>query len=178
MQRMSGLTYAALLLALAVIAGGCGRPTLPGQQFQGERQTSPGTVESESPLPEQAIHEWGPEDAKVQVTAFYPIDERHQRLIDLLKEAAEEKYPGKLYVKYVDYRTPEGMALMRRAELQVQAILINGENSLELDSPIGIRTVDFVRDMGRFWTADDLREAIDQEIAKAYGQGAVVTITE
>jgi hypothetical protein len=175
---MSGLTYAALLLALAVLAGGCGRPTLPGQQFKGERQTSPGAVATDSPLPEEAIYEWGPEDAKVQVTAFYPIDEQHQRLIDLLKEAAEEKYAGKLYVKYVDHRTPEGMALMRRAELQVQAILINGENSLELDSPAGIRTVDFVRDMGRFWTTDDLREAIDQEIAKAYGQEAVASPTQ
>jgi hypothetical protein len=62
------------------------------------------------------------------------------------------------------------MALMRREELQVQAIMINGENSLELDSPTGIRTVDFVRDIGRFWTADDLSQAIEQEIAKAYGQ--------
>jgi hypothetical protein len=178
MQRSPGVVPAVLLAAFAVFVGGCGRPTLPGQQFKGERYTSPGTVATESPLPDEPIREWGPPDAKVQVIAYYPFDDRHQRLVDLLREAAEERYPGKLYVKYVDPRTPEGLALMRRAELQVQAITINGESSVDLDSPAGVRTVDLLRDMGRYWTEDDLTKVIDQEVGKAYGREAVPSPTE
>jgi hypothetical protein len=178
MHRRSWLAYPALVLVCAMLAGGCGRPTLPGQQFKDARETAPGAVATDTPLPEEPVREWGPEDAKVEVIAYYPMDERHQRLIDLLREAAEEKYPGKLHVKYVDYRTPEGQAMMRRAELQVSAITINGENSVELDSPAGVRIVDFVRDVGRFWTTDDLEQAIDEAIAEAYGEEAVVSSTE
>ncbi len=49
------------------------------------------------------------------------------------------------------------------------AILINGESSVELQSAAGPRIVDFVKEMGRYWTADDLREAVAQAIAQAYG---------
>lgn len=173
MKRCARLCRASVLAAFIVIASGCGRPTLPGQQFKGQRETLPGTVRTDTPLPEEPFYEWGPEDAKVQIEAFYPIDEGHQRLIGLLKKAATEEYPGKVHVMYVDYRTPEGAAMMKRAETQVTAILFNGESSVDLDAPLGVRTVDFVRDMGRFWTEDDLKQAIEHEIAKAYGPGAV-----
>ncbi len=169
MQQRAWLCSAVAMISAALLLAGCGRPTLPGQQFQGERRTPPGLVATDTPLPEQPFYEWGPEDAKVHVVAFYPIDEPHQHLIDLLKELAVEEYPGKLHVKYVDYRTPEGNALLRGAELQVAAILINGESSVELQSAAGPRIVDFVKEMGRYWTADDLREAVAQAIAQAYG---------
>ncbi len=178
MHRRYRLAYPALLLVCAVLAGGCGRPTLPGQQFKDASETAPGAVGPDTSPPAEPVREWGPEDAKVEVIAYYPMDERHQRLIELLRVAAEEKYPGKLHAKYVDYRTPEGQAMMRRAELQVSAITINGENSAELHSPAGVRIVDFVRDMGRFWTADDLEQAIDEAVAEAYGEEAVVSSTQ
>ncbi len=173
MKRCARLCCASVIAAFILIASGCGRPTLPGQQFKGPRQTLPGVVGRDTPLPEEPFYEWGPENAKVQIEAFYPIDERHQRLVDLLKKAATEEYPGKLHVMYIDYRTPEGAAMMRRAEIQVAAMLFNGENSVDLEGPVGVRTVDFVRDIGRFWTEDDLKQAIEHEIAKAYGPQAV-----
>jgi len=169
MQRFAWLSLILVTTAGIPLAAGCGRPTLPGQQFQGERRAIPGAVATDTPHPPQPNHTWGPEEAKVRVVAFYPIDEPHQGLIDLLKGLATEEYPGKLYARCVDYRTPEGRALFSRAELQVAAILINGENSIDLKTATGVRTVDFVKDMGRYWTADDLREAVAQAIAEGYG---------
>ena len=171
MQRFAWLSTMLVVIAGVLLAAGCGRPTLPGQQFQGERREVP-SMAADTPLPEQPILVWGSEDAEVRVTAFYPIDEPHQRLADLLESIAEE-HQEKVYIRYADYRTPEGAQLFVQAEIQVSAILINGKNSVELDSPSGPRTVDFVKEMGRYWTADDLREAVAQTVAEAYGEGSV-----
>ena len=163
--------YVCFLAALGVftslLVSGCGRPSLPGRQFEGERVTLPQTVATDTPLPEKPIVEWGNEKtAKVRIVVFFPYDAPHQKLIDILKEAATKKYPGKLYVRYIDYRTPEGRGAMARAKLQVSTIMFDGESSVELSSPNGPRTVDFVQEMGRYWTADDLTEAIAQTVAR------------
>lgn len=149
---------------LALHLAGCGRPSLPGRQFGGETRTIPGQVATGTPLPEEPILEWGPEDAKVQVVAFYPIDEPRRKLMDILEELATETYPGQVHVRYVDYRTPEGQQAFLAEGLQVATILINGENSIELQGDKGTRTVDFVRDMGRYWTEKDLRQAIGDAV--------------
>jgi hypothetical protein len=146
---------------------GCGRPSLPGRQFEGETRTVPGRTATDTPLPEEPILEWGPEDAKVQVVAFYPIDEPRQRLVDILEELATETYPGQVHVRYVDYRTPQGQQEFLEEGLQVAAILIDGESSVELEGGKGLRTVDFVRDMGRYWTEKDLRQAIGDAVARS-----------
>jgi len=168
MQRSIWL-YSALVAAVAaLILAGCGRPTLPGQQFKGELRAVPGAVQENTPLPEKPVLEWGSPDAKVRVVAFYPIDEPHQRLIDLVKSFPEE-YPGKVYAKYIDYRTPEGSQLFANAQLQVSCVAINAKTSVELSTPLGPRTVDFVKEMGRYWTEDDLKQAVAQTVAETYG---------
>ncbi|MBN1459897.1 MAG: hypothetical protein JXA57_10180 [Armatimonadetes bacterium] len=166
MTRLN-LLFVILISLLASQFMGCGRPSLPGRQFEGDEATLGGQTEADTPLPEQPMLEWGPKDAKVQVVAFYPIDEPHQRLIDTLKELATERYPGQIRVRYVDYRTPEGRQLFLRTELQVATILINGESSVELQSEKGVRTVDFVRDMGRYWTEKDLRQAVGDAVERS-----------
>jgi len=165
------LWFACVGAILAALSG-CGRPVLPGQQFKEERSGPPMAAATDTPLPEQGVYEWGEEDAEVQVAAFYPIDEYHKELMDLLKNAATEKHKGKIAVKYVDYRTPQGRALFAEEGIQVSTVLINGENSIELKTEYGPRTVDFVRDVGRFWTLEDLAQAIDQAVAETYGENA------
>lgn len=167
---MSRHLYLLSVIVTSMLASqfmGCGRPSLPGQQFDGETRAVPGRLDVNTPLPEDPILEWGPEDAKVQVVAFYPIDEPRQRLIDVLKELATETYPGQVRVRYVDYRTSEGRQMFASAELQVTTILINGESSIDLEGEKGVRTVDFVRDMGRYWTEKDLRQAIGDAVARS-----------
>lgn len=153
------------------LAPGCGKPTLPGRQFTGERATIPGLVATDTPLPDKPFQEWGPKDAKVRVLAFFPIDEPHKKVLDLVKEVAE-KHPGKVYAKYVDYRMPEGKKLFRQSGASGVCITINGRASADLPSKYGPRTVDFVREMGRYWTADDLRAAVAQEVEKEYGESS------
>ena len=161
------------LAAVAALPAGCGRPSIPGRQFRGERVGTTASAPTTSPLPEQPYLEWGPSDAKVRVLAFFPIDDEHRRLIDVLKGLADE-YPGKLYVKYVDYRTPEGRAILERSEMTSLGLLINGESSVEIKGEPHSRTVDFFQEMGRFWTSADLKAAVAQEIAKVYGKAGTV----
>jgi hypothetical protein len=94
------------------------------------------------------------------------MDEPHQAYLDLIKELAEA-HPGKVYAKYVDYRTPEGGGMFQRAGASVDCVMINGESSYEIPATNGTRTVDFVKDMGRWWTADDLRAAVADAVKKA-----------
>lgn len=165
------LSSLAIICGAAFLVAGCGRPTLPGQTFGGDLARDQ-TEQEESPLPEDPIREWGPSDAKVRVVAFYPMDEEHQRLMDLLQELAH-KYPGKVYVKYVDYRTPEGMAAFQRAEQSIDGLLINSKGTVKMPSDPETHEVTFVQEMGRYWTADDLRAAVRQEVEKLYGEEAV-----
>ena len=167
MTRRLHLLLFTVTFVLAFHLTGCGRPSLPGRQFEGETRTIPGQVTTAAPLPEEPVLQWGPDDAKVQVVAFYPIDEPRQRLVDILEELATEKYPGQVHVRYVDYRTPEGRQEFLAEQLQVATILINGESSVELEGEKGTRLVDFVREMGRYWTEKDLRQAIGDAVERS-----------
>jgi hypothetical protein len=168
MQRRTW-ALAVWVCAGAVLAAGCGKPTLPGKQFQGQRLTLPGLVATDTPLPAKPIQEWGPKDAKVRVLVLFPIDDAHKKLMDLVKGLAE-KYPGKVHVKYADYRTPEGAQVFRQAKATIACVMINGATSADLQSKYGAQTIDFVKEMGRYWTEDDLRAAVANAVAKAYGK--------
>lgn len=169
MKRIMVMLFGVFGLA-AVLVAGCGRPTLPGQQLSKEEEVGPPQlVATDTPLPDKPFQEWGPSNAKVRLLAFYPIDDPHQAYLDLLKEVSNA-HPGKVYVKYVDYRTPEGAGMFSRAGASVACILINSENSYTMTGPHGPYTVDFVREMGRYWTEDDLRAAVDDAVKKAYGK--------
>ncbi len=166
-MRCSRWGWAAGMVGIAALAAGCGRPSLPGRQFSEkppETTTSPAV---ESPLPEQPYYEWGDAEAKVRVLAFFPIDEAHAGVMELLEGLAKE-YPGRVYVRYVDYRTPEGAAILERSEAVGRAVMINGETEVEIEAETGPYKVDLVQEMGRFWTAEDLKKAIAQEVARQY----------
>jgi len=159
--------WAAGTTALVLVAVGCGRPSLPGRHFSGEQAETTTSAPVESPLPEKPYFEWGDADAKVRVLAFFAIDDAHAELRELLEGLAEE-HRGKVYVRYVDYRTPEGAAIFQRAEATGRAVMINGETGIDIETDGGFYTVDFVQEMGRFWTAEDLKKAIAQEVARQY----------
>jgi hypothetical protein len=160
----------AIAAALALV-GGCGRPTLPGSHFsEGEVQTTT-SQPSTSPLPEEPVLQWGNPEAKVRVAAYYPIDDAHQRLREVLEEIAET-YGEEVFVQYADPRTPEGGAMFQRAQLQARTVLINGESTKEIAKSGIVTEVTFAQEMGRFWTADDLKMAVAGEVAKAQEAGS------
>ena len=160
-----------LLGLVAVWAAGCGRPVVPGQQFRGERAQTSSVKPSTSPLPEKPTIEKGPQEAKVRIVAFFPIDEDHKPLIDLLKGFVKE-YPGKVYIKYIDYRTPTGYAAFQNAKMTVSGLMINTKKEYVINAKPNPYTADFSQDMGRYWTADDLKKAVAEEVSRVYGKGA------
>jgi len=159
-----------IVVALAIgLSVGCGRPTVPGQQFQAERFDPQGGERESGALPENPIRQWGEEGAKVQIEAYYPIDESHEVVMALLEELAEG-HPGKVHAKYVDYRTREGAQLLAQRQMGGTGLLINGNVRVKIQAEPNPYEVEFVGDMGRFWTADDLRAAVAQEVKAAYGE--------
>ncbi len=166
-MRVLRLAWPVGLVLVHVLVIGCGKPTLPGRQFSGERPDTTSAPPVTSPLPEEPYYAWGDADAKTRVLAFYPIDEDHAWLMDLLKDLVE-KHPGKLYVRYVDYRTPEGNAIFTRAGGTGRAVLIDGENAFDIETENRTYTVDFVGEMGRYWTEEDLKVAISQAVERAH----------
>jgi len=163
-------TMMVIVLALAIgLSVGCGRPTVPGRQFQAERFHPQGGETESGPLPDNPIREWGAEDAKVRIEGYFPINESHEAVMALLEDLTEE-YPGKVYVKYIDYRTQEGARLLAQQGLSGSGLLINGKDRLTIRAEPIPYDVDFALDMGRFWVADDLRAAVAQEVKAAYGE--------
>lgn len=169
-MRRSCWEWVVGLGVVLVAAVGCGRPSLPGRQFRDERAISTTSPPATSPLPKQPYFEWGASDAKVRVVAFFPIDKAHQKLMDLLKGLAQ-RYPGKVYAKYVDYRTPEGRIIFQRAEMKSPGLMVNSESSVMIEAKPYSYQVDFVQEMGRFWTGEDLEKAVAQAVARASGEG-------
>jgi hypothetical protein len=171
MSRGVALSLVCCVLTGAVV-GGCGRPTLPGKQFEGGTTVTGSSEEPTGPLPEEPVIEMGDPEAKVRIEAFFPINEGRQPLIDLLKRLVEQ-YPGKLYVRYADYRTPEGRALrsaVRDTPGGISVLQVNGKTQFEVAEDPNPYRVNFLQDMGRFWAADDLRAVVAQEVAAAYGE--------
>jgi hypothetical protein len=166
-MRHSTLAWLVGLMGLVALAVGCGRPSLPGQQFSGEKAETSASPEIVSPLPEEPILEWGVDGARVRVLAFFPIDDEHKQLMELLQGLVEEN-PGKLYVRYVDYRLPAGRAVFERAGATGRMIQINGESEMEIEEDGRTYKVELVQEIGRYWTADDLKKGIVQEIARQY----------
>jgi hypothetical protein len=165
---MRRIAWAVLVLVpLSFTLAGCGRPSMPGKRYSDRPKVDTGAIEG-SALPKSPFWEAGPANAKVRVLAFLYIDDAHKAAQDTLR-ALVKAYPEKVYVKYVDPRTPEGAQIQQRAGSAGGGVLINGENGVELKTNPP-RALNFGGEMGRFWTADDLNDAVAQEVKKAYGK--------
>ncbi len=161
------LTLVVLTVTAAIC--GCGRPTRPGEYFKGKEVKTSIAPEAKSPPPKKAYFEEGPADAKVRIIAFLPMDETHQEVIAVLKGLVK-KYPGKVYLKYVDPRTKDGKISMQRARMSSEGLLINSQSEMTIQAKPEPYHVTFLQDMGRFWTADDLQAAVAQKVREEYGK--------
>jgi len=161
---------ALLACSSLALAYGCGRPTRPGEYFEGKKVETSIAPESTTLLPEKPYFELGPDDAKVRILAFFPIDEPHKDLMNLLKGLVSE-YQGKIYLKYTDPRTSEGNIIMQRSQMTGYGMLINGVSEMTIKAKPEPYHVEFVQDIGRYWTAEDLRAAVAQTVAESDGGG-------
>ena len=160
-----------LVLTSAIFFSGCGR-------FHAYRSTDKpanvGVVQApQDAPPEKPIQEWGSPEAKVRIVVFFFIDKKYQSYMDMFQDLVKQ-YDGKLYVKYADLRTQEGRDLRARTGTQAggAGLLINGQSSLTINAKPEPYVVNFDQEMGRFWTENNLRQAVAQEIEKAYGKSA------
>ena len=101
--------------------------------------------------------------------AYYPMDEQkdHKLLMDQMK-AFVKQYPGKVYVKYIDIRSEQGQSERKASGGESQGLLINGASSVMIQAKPQAHPVNFDLDLGRYWTLDNLKDAVAQAVAKAY----------
>ena len=161
-----------VLLVLALAGAGCGRArrTTFGAK---EVKADSATVEAPTDRPAAATYEWGSPKAKVRVIAFFFVSKQKSwPAVMQTLQALVKKYPNQLYVKYVDLRTPEGSALRESTSGGGggPGFLIDGQSSYTVSTPPPPHTVNFDQDPGRYWTLDDLKTVVAQEVAKAYGK--------
>lgn len=104
---------------------------------------------------------------KVVVTAYYPGNEGHLHIKQLIEEIAA-KYPDKVAAEFVDFQSDEGFERWQAAGLTCGALLINGKNTVDIEDDAGQRQVTFMMGPGVYWSEDDLRAAVGQAVAQAY----------
>jgi hypothetical protein len=156
---------AILVLCLVSIAGGC-----LGKSTQQSRNNS--STITEKAIPQRPLANKGDTKSKeekvespgVMIKAYLNIQSGCQGEIIELLESFQKTYPKKVKTEYIDFGTKEGLKQTLKDNLHCMAILINGKQTFEL----GNKTVTFSHPMGVQWTAEDLKMAVKQEIAKMY----------
>ena len=146
-----------LACGLALVATGCGKK--PAEQAANVDTAPPAAAES------YCDFVGGPEDAIVKVVGYYPGE--HEETIAVLKELLTS-FPGKVRVQIVDWRHEEGRKLRNEANLSCAGVTINGNNVMEIQHGEKTDSVAFTRGLSKGdWTAEDLKAAVEQELAKA-----------
>ncbi len=102
-------------------------------------------------------------DVKVKIDAYYPFNDEHKFVGDYLK-TFEKKYPGKVSVRLIDFRTSDGYNEWRKTSLSCGGIIINGKSEFDIDTPEGKKTIRFLRRLDAFWSREDFEKVVEQEI--------------
>lgn len=162
-QWMAG----AVLIAAALVIAGCGKSkSTAGSDTDGARLVGPPSAVGGAM--QLCNFKDGPADAPVKVQAFYPG--RHPDTLAAVK-ALVKKYPGKVQIEIIDWRTEDGMKRRDAAGLSCAGVVINGKNAFELEVNGNKSKVLFVRGMDGEWTEADLEAAVKQTLASA-GSGS------
>ena len=156
---------AILILYFVFIESGCSE-----KNTQQSRKNSFSIIEKttpQTPLANKEITESNEakvESPRVIIKAYLNIQSGCQGEVISLLESFKETYSGKVKIDYIDFGTKEGLERISKDNLHCMAILINDKQKFELEN----KTVTFSHPMGMQWTAEDLKMAVKQEIAKMY----------
>ena len=153
-----GMLSAVLLLAAGL--GGCGKGR------KGTADVAPPEAAASAAVAEtgQMVlcdYKGGPEDAPVKVVAFYPG--RHEDTLAAVK-ALMQKFPERVSVEVVDWRSKEGAARRDQAGLSCAGITINGKNAFDIQLEGKSEKVMFIRGMNGDWTEAQLLAAVESEL--------------
>lgn len=106
-----------------------------------------------------------PAKAKVKVIAYYPGNEGHKKIRDLV-EGLNGKYGGQVSGEFVDFTSDEGFKKWQAAGLSCGAILINGEQTFTYDKGGKPYEVTFKMAEGGEWALADL-DGVLKKLLKA-----------
>ncbi len=155
----------ALLAILAAVAVGCGTkpPMSPvGNQSPG----SPSGQQVAEVTTPKVMH--GPASAKVKVDAYYPLNEKHLKIVEFLNSLAD-RYPDKVQVTAWDFRTDEGGKKATEAFGKIcGGMRINGKSDFTVmlkgkKSPVNITGGEWIN-----WTKPEVEAALDQVVKQVY----------
>jgi molybdate transport system substrate-binding protein len=114
---------------------------------------------------------------EVYVQAFYPDDEAHNDIKQLVMEC-QESHPGKVRAEFIDSATKEGLKRRTDAGLKGPGITINGQNTATIGEGKSARQVTFQMDAGAGWTAEDLKQAVAGAVQQADAEPAPASAPE
>ncbi|MFH1853900.1 MAG: molybdate ABC transporter substrate-binding protein [Candidatus Omnitrophota bacterium] len=105
------------------------------------------------------------DSAKVRIEAYYPFNEEHKFIGEYLK-TFENKYPGRVSVRLIDFRSSDGYDEWRSTGLSCGGIIINGKSEFDIDTPEGRKNIRFLRRLETFWSREDFEKVIEKEVSK------------
>jgi len=98
--------------------------------------------------------------ADIEVIAFYPDNEKHKPIKDLVL-GLPQKYGPRVKAEFVDFTTDEGFKKWHdEYGLTCGTILINGQQTWTIEEKGRVKEVTFKMAMGGEWTAEDLHAVI------------------
>jgi len=167
--RTVAISFAAAVLLLALTL--CGLVV-----WQSLRSPRP----SQSSVPRSSHHghldkqTFGAEAAKVKVIAALPLATGCQRKrVEYLLTVARA-CPDHLQVRFLDMKEASGRQALEQHSLKCASAIVNGNTTFALESASGVRHVVLQGPSDEKYTLADLRAVLQQQLIKAYGQGAPV----
>ena len=102
-------------------------------------------------------------NAKIVIEAYYPFNEEHEFMKGFFEDFAKS-YNGAVSAECIDFRSDEGYVRWRKTSLGCGGVLINGKNKFTINKDGQNKEVEFLKRMDMFWTKEDLKAAVDQEL--------------
>mgnify|MGYP001120905358 CR=1 FL=1 len=102
----------------------------------------------------------------VTVTAFYPGNPGHAHIRKMIDDIGEQ-YGDDVAAEFVDFQSDEGFERWQAAGLSCGTVLINGKQTVTINTDEGEKEVTFAMGPGHGWNEDDLRKAVAGAVEKA-----------
>ena len=158
-----------IMVLLVVVAIGCA-----------EQGANGGRGLNEEPQVEQTLVPkltYGPEEAKVHIVAFYPLNEKHMAYVKYLNSLAD-LYPGMVNVVVWDFRTDEGGEACKEAMGKIcGGIFINDQMEFTVNIDGKERAV--LLEGGEYvsWTKPEVETALAQVVKQEYPDAEIPPLT-
>lgn len=148
-----------LVAIIGLLAAGCSTTKVQQQVPQQPRRVATDQV---------AVYRYGPPTAKVHIVCFYPLNEKHLKIVQYLNSLAD-KYPGQVDVTAWDFRTDEGGLACEKALGKIcGGILINDKSDFKVTVDGKTSAVSTMGGEWVSWTRPEVAAAVAQTVKQVY----------